>query len=126
MTFEEDVSLWGKVVAASVGTAGLLAGVLGVGRTWIRKDLDGRMSAVEGNVKDIKKQLLTMQQQVLDNSRETMQATAQMTLQAERMEAQGEQLTANVDRLLSSHEGVTEAIRNFERQVGMLEQEVHG
>jgi len=117
MTLEEDVTLWGKVVAILVGTVGLLATLLGVARRWLHKDLDVRIISLERQLGEMKEHMASMESQLLDNTREAMQATAQVTLVAERLEEQGKQFEKQVDRIVIALNGVKGQVHALEQRV---------
>lgn len=118
MTLEEDVSLWGKVVAILVGAVGLIATLLGVARRWLHKDLDVRIVSLERQLGEMKEHMASMESQLLDNTREAMQATAQVTLVAERLEEQGKQFEKQVDRIVIALNGVKNQVHTMEQRVG--------
>ena len=122
MTFEEDITLWGKVVAVAVGGVGLLAGLARLCRGWILRDLENRIIALEGHMEDLKEQARLMHQQVMDSSREAMQATSKVETVAERLELQGAIFEKNVDRLLASYGDIIAALQGVNAKVGELEQ----
>ncbi len=122
MTFEEDITLWGKVVAVAVGGVGLLAGLARLCRSWMLRDLENRIIALEGHMEDLKEQALLMHKQVMESSREAMQATSKVESVAERLELQGEQFEKNVDKLLASHDNIIAALQGVNAKVGDLEQ----
>lgn len=118
VTLEEDVTLWGKVVAILVGTVGLVATLLGVARRWLHKDLDVRIISLERQLGEMKEHMASMESQLLDNTREAMQATAQVTLVAERLEEQGKQFEKQVDRIVIALNGVRGQVHALEQRVG--------
>lgn len=118
MAFEDEVTLWGKVVAILVGAVGLIATLLGVARKWLHKDLEGRIVSLERQLGEMKEHMASMESQLLDNTREAMQATAQVTLVAERLEAQGKQFEKQVDRIVTALNGVQEQVHTLEQRVG--------
>ena len=117
VTLEEDVSLWGKVVAILVGAVGLIATLLGVARRWLHKDLDVRIISLERQLGEMKDHMASMESQLLDNTREAMQATAQVTLVAERLEEQGKQFEKQVDRIVVALNGVKGQVHALEQKV---------
>ena len=118
MTLEEDVTLWGKVVAILVGAVGLIATFLGVARKWLHRDLEGRIVSLERQLGEMKEHMASMESQLLDNTREAMQATAQVTLVAERLEEQGRQFEKQVDRIVLALNGVQKQVHTLEQRVG--------
>lgn len=118
VTLEEDVTLWGKVVAILVGAVGLMATLLGVARKWLHRDLEGRIVSLERQVGEMKEHMASMESQLLDNTREAMQATAQVTLVAERLEEQGRQFEKQVDRIVTALNGVQKQVHTLEQRVG--------
>lgn len=117
MAFEDEVTLWGKVVAIMVGAVGLIATLLGVARRWLHKDLDGRIISLERQLSEMKEHMTSMESQLHENTREAMQATAQVTLVAERLEEQGKQFEKQVDRLVTALDGVKGKVSTMEQLV---------
>lgn len=118
MAFEDEVTLWGKVVAILVGAVGLLATLLRVARKWLHRDLEGRIVSLERQLGEMKEHMVSMESQLLDNTREAMQATAQVTLVAERLEEQGKQFEKQVDRIVTALNGVKDQVHTMEQRVG--------
>ena len=113
MTLEEDVSLWGKVIAAMLGTVTLLGTLLGVGRWWLR--YEEKLTALERHVSELQENISSMQEQLLQNTREAMNATAQATLVADRLAEQGKQFEKQVDRIVQSLDGVQSQVNTMEQ-----------